>query len=283
MCPGAPLLVPGVAPGLAATVPDLVQSCRLAVARLAGADRIILLTSGPRLRDLGGRAGRPTIVHPAGLVVTSAALTGGGCGAGQGPAAVDVGVGVIVGVALLSDPQLTVPITVVEMGDQEITAAELAGAIGSSADRIGLLMIGEGSAARGEDSPAGDLGEAADLDRQLANALARGDPAALAAAVRAYQRTATSQSVAPRQHTADSAQSAHEPDSGGRATLADRVMFTAGPAFAALAALWAARPPRSADLLYDAAPFGVGYLVASWSATDAAARSTNAATDGVAG
>ena len=41
-------------------------------------------------------------------------------------------------------------------------------------------------------------------------------------------------------------------------------MFTAGPAFTALAALWADRPPERADLLYDAAPFGVGYLVAIW-------------------
>ncbi len=252
MCPGAPLLVPGVAPALVATVPDLLESCRLAVASLAGADRILLLTSGPRMRDRGTRATRPTVLHPPGTPISSAALTGGGwpahfdgllsTGTPATPTAVAVaaraGVGVVVGAALLAGGLINLPTTAVELGDEGASPAELYAAAGSSADRIGVLLIGEGSAARGPDSPAGPQREAADLDGQLGRALADGDPSALSGAV-----------------------------SIGRA-VADRLMFSAGPGFAALAALTADRAPLLAHLLYDEAPFGVGYLVATWSLVD---------------
>ncbi len=281
MCPGAPLLVAGLAPGLASAVPGLLESCRLAVASLAGADRILLLASGPRMRDLGARVARPTVVHPPGTLISSAGLTGswpahfagrlsagpaliatGAAstpndgstpGSGSTTAAGGAGVGVVVGVALLAAGRIDAPAVAIEVGDQGVSAAELYAAAGSSTDRIGVLVIGEGSAARGDDSPVGGHPAAAEFDRKLGRALAAGDPVALSAVVAA------------------------------RSGLADQLMFTAGPAFAALAALTADTAPDHADLLFDEAPFGVAYLVATWSFTATPGRRPNQTAVGGAG
>ena len=71
-----------------------------------------------------------------------------------------------------------------------------------------------------------------DFEASLSAALASGDPAALRAA------------------TADAA-------------LAIELLASVNP-LTMLALLTASRPPDDAELLYSAAPLGVGYLVASW-------------------
>ena len=244
--------MPGLAPSLAATVPGLVESCQAAVASLAVGDRVLLLTSGPRLRDGGVSPHRPTLVHPPGTPVSSAPFTGSNGPTpfasrlsgwstpddGAAPCRTDApGVGIIVGAALLAAAGIQVPTTAVEVGTEVGTAAPPVEALFTAAadtDRVVLLVIAEGSAARGGDLPAGGPDPAQDLDRTLGQALAAGDPAALAAAV------------------------------GKALPSADSLMFTAGPAFAALARLTMSDHPSRADLLFDCAPLGVGYFVASW-------------------
>ena len=238
--------MPGLAPSLASTVPELVESCRTVTALLPAADRVVLLTSGPRLRDRGTASARATVVHAPGTPVPSAPLTAGclpdlgsrlaGARAPRGGEPSDVpGVGVIVGAALLADAGIAAATTAIEIGTEADPALDAVLAAAVDADRVVLLVVAEGSAARGADSPAGSLDEAArKLDTQLANALVAGDPAALAAAVR------------------------------NASPSADALLFTGGPALRALAGLTMHAPPTRAKLLFDQAPLGVGYLVASW-------------------
>lgn len=253
VCPGAPLLIPGLADGLAAEVPNLTTACDHAIGCLQGVDHILMLCSGPGVRDQWQRAQRMSVVHPAGTVLSSALLTGRsgpvhftGRLAGAripdavagprvaGAVGVPPGVGVIVGAALLARAGIDAPVTVVELAGPTPEVAGLIEDARTSADRVGLLVIAEGSAGRGPQSPGVGSPEAEMLDAAIAAALAAGDPAALAAAA----------TVDP--------------------TEATRMLFTSGPALLALAELTHAEPPQRAGLLLDQAVLGVGYLVAAW-------------------
>jgi hypothetical protein len=249
ICPGAPLLVPGLAPSLAARLPGLLDSCAAAIAPLADAERVLVLCS----RQLGAQPGGSsdhTVIHEPGTPVSSAPLTGtqfsahfaswlpGAAAAdgdpeGRSTAAVP-GVGVVVGAALLAAAGIDVPTTAVEVGSADAPVQPVIDAGLHSPDPVGLLVIADGSAARGPDSPVGGHAAAKDLDESLARALAAGSPTALSAAITAAR------------------------------PLADTVRFTAAPALSALARATMATPPTRAELMFDSAPLGVGYLVASW-------------------
>jgi hypothetical protein len=98
-------------------------------------------------------------------------------------------------------------------------------------DDTALLVMGDGSARRTPSAP-GYLDErAADLDDAIATALRTGDPARL--------------TIDPR--------------------LATDLLVAGAPAWAAAARLLEGRA-WDAELLYDAAPYGVGYFVAAWTA-----------------
>lgn len=258
VCPGAPLLIPGLADQLSAQVDGLVDAVDRAVGRLHGMDRVLLLSSGPRARD-GGRSTRHrSVVHPAGTAVSSALITGTSgpaqfIGRLAGPDRSSPGnqpepeqrsptapadsvpdVGVIVGAALLARAGIDVPTTAIEVVDRTAEVVALLDGARMSADRVGVLVLAEGSASRGPASPGGGSPEAEDLDAALAAALRAGDPAALCQAVALD------------------------------ASTADRLLFTAGPALLALEELTSPAPPVRAELLLDTAPLGVGYLVATW-------------------
>lgn len=255
MCPGAPLLIPGLAPGLAAEVPEVVDACDRAVRTLGVADRVLLLCSGPRMCDETFRTQRLSVVHPAGTMLSSALITGtsgplhftgrlaGPRGAGSlagspaagPPAGSPAGVGVVVGAALLVRAGIDIPVTAVDLADPTAEAAALLEDARTSADRVGLLVVAEGSASRGDGSPGGGSADADVLDASLAAALAAGDPTALGDAA------------------------------GIDPASAARLQFTAGPALLAMAELTASRRPHRAELLLAQAPLGVGYLVAVWS------------------
>ena len=95
-----------------------------------------------------------------------------------------------------------------------------------------LLVVAEGSLTRSERGPGGDDPRGAAFDAALAGCLVAGDAEALAAVP---------------------------------VDLAATVGCTSVPALRVLAAWGAARDVR-ARLLHDAAPLGVGYLVATWTA-----------------
>ena len=245
MCPGAPLLIPGLADGLRTQLPELVDACDRAVRTLGAVDRLLLLCSGPRARDAGPSGHPASVVHRPGTTVSSAPITGtgpvhftgrlGGAPAGRSRVGPPAGVGVIVGAALLAGAAIDLPLTAVDLAERTPEVAALLDEARTSADRVGLLVVAEGTANRGPESPGGGCGDAEVLDTALAAALADGDPDALREAAGIEESTAA------------------------------RLLFTSGPALLAMADLTACRPPQRAEVLLDQAPLGVAYLVAAWS------------------
>ena len=107
--------------------------------------------------------------------------------------------------------------------------ARLGRALAGEADRVGLLVLGDGSSCRTDKAPGYFDPRAEAFDAAVASALAKADPAGLAGI-----------------------------DPGEAAEL-----LAAGRApWQVLAG--AADRPMTGELLYDSAPYGVGYFVASW-------------------
>lgn len=254
VCPGAPLLVPGLAPALAGSLPELGRACRAAVQSLAGADRLLLVAGGPWVRDAAAGPTRPEVFGP-GTAVSAASLSRSRAPdafrtvlPGVAPSAADrnggpqPGIGMVVGAALIDAAGITAPTTGVQLPalrnsmspvDEQVVERVLRAA-SDSTDRVGLLMIGEGSASRGADSPGGGDVRAGRFDEELLAAMAAADPHRLAALLESTPRP-------------------------------DELLFTAGPVFQALTRLVGARPPSESAVLFSGAPLGVGYLVVVWS------------------
>lgn len=239
-CPSSPLLVPELAGGAAAELDPLRAACREAVRRLlaVGPDEVVVIATGPvSSRFPPGTTGS---LAGYGVPVTATLPTGPAVGRpGKRPRRAHY----------LTDPM---PLGVT-LGAWLLTGADVrcsAFAIGPAADpaefgadldltglRRALLVIGDGSARRSEQAPGYVDPRAAPFDAAIAAALDTADAPALAALDPAL----------------------------GTALLAAGVPAWRVAAHAALAST-AAGPAYRADLLYDAAPYGVGYFVASWTA-----------------
>lgn len=225
-CP--PLIVPELARGAATESDALRAACDEALAALAHASpqRLLVVGAGPaneRLPhggvgsfarygvDLDVTLGAGDAVLPPSLTIAAWLL------ARTGWAASDTAPCPVEGVVVAGD------------ADPERCAA-LGRELVAGRERIALLVVGDGSACRTEKAP-GYLDErATPYDAAIADALATGDCAALAAL-----------------------------DPG----LADELWVAGRPAWQVLAG--AAGPGRTARLLYDEAPYGVGYFVSVWS------------------
>jgi hypothetical protein len=107
---------------------------------------------------------------------------------------------------------------------------DLAAALADVPGPVGLLAVGDGSARRSEKAPGALDPAAGPFDAAVAAALAAGDPAALATL---------------------------DPVAG------ERLLAAGVPVWRAVGAALRDREVQ-ADLHYDQAPFGVGYLVATW-------------------
>lgn len=173
VCPGAPLLIPGVADRLAFAQADLVDACRTVVRSLAAADRIIVLAAGRR----------PT-VFPAGTVASQVATPAVRRSDLHPPVCRPVlPVGAVVGQSLLErafPDGVPLPVDLVEIGDDPETAA--AAVRHRAGARDALLVIADGAATHDDDSPGRRDDRAGPFDDRLAAALAGGDPVALAQA-----------------------------------------------------------------------------------------------------
>lgn len=232
VCPCPPLLVPEVAAGAAPELDAARAACTDALGVLAAARPDRLVVVGP-----AERSGRGT--HPEG---TPGSFHGFGVD-------VDVRLGADRGTAAagrLLPPSLAVAAWLLEragwadapiegLGVGEPLAAErcieVGGEIAARAERVALLVMGDASACRTLKAP-GYLDErAAPFDAEIARALGAADVAALKTldAELAYELKASGR--APWQVLAGAAEGA---DLGG-------------------------------TLLYEDAPYGVGYVVATWS------------------
>lgn len=237
VCPAPPLLVPEVASG-AADDPELVRlrsACYDAVGVLAAARPERLVVVGPAEQP------EATSAHPPGctgsfrrygverfvtLGVEPAVGHPQDVEADALPPSLSVAAWLLERTGWSAAPVRGLAVAESLTGeDAARTGRELV-----AADRLALLVMGDGSARRTLKAP-GYLDERAEpFDAEVARALGHADPAALLAL---------------------------------DATRAAELMAAGRPAWQVLAGA-AHGADLQGDLLYDAAPYGVGYLVATW-------------------
>jgi hypothetical protein len=226
-CPTPPLLLPEVAGGAAAELDGLRRACDDAIADvLAGEpDLVVVLGAGPSAGTVPAAA--TGTLAPYGLDL-AVALTPGT----DGP--VGLPLSLTVGAWLLARSGWTGP-REGQVVDQDPmsgpgTRAATARALRERPERAALLVMADGSNSRTDKAPGGRHEAAAGFDARVAAVLREGDPAP------------------GLKISLDDAQAV-----GSQGWPAWRTAF-----HAASGSRWRAR------LRYDDAPYGVGYLVASW-------------------
>ncbi|RMI36937.1 class III extradiol dioxygenase subunit B-like domain-containing protein [Streptomyces triticirhizae] len=234
VCPCPPLLVPEVAAGAAAEMDQARAACYDAVAVLAAARPDRLLVVGPAEPAESGAypAGSPGSLRGFGVAL-DVTLGAGERGAGE-PGARPLPPSLTVGAWLLERTGWrAAPVAALALSDRDgpadclATGRELAAEDG----RLALLVLGDGSACRTEKAPGAFDDRAAPFDRAVADALSGADPRALA-------------DLDP--------------------VLARQLHVAGRPGWQLLAGA-AEGADLAGRLLHDEAPYGVGYLVATWS------------------
>lgn len=216
VCPHPPLLVPEVATGAAPDLDDLRAACQTALAPLATADRLIVVGAGPTSTGYDGAAAGTFTPYGAPLQV--------GTGTPVLPLSLTVGAWLLNQSKAAALPRIYLAIT---PDTPPADCLALGTEIANSNNRVGLLVMGDGSARRSEHSPVHLHPRAELFDSTVAAALQLADTTTLAA---------LDPALATELHAA------------GRAPW---------QVLAAVSGL-------TGDLLYHAAPYGVGYFVASW-------------------
>lgn len=252
--PHPPLLVPEVAAGAAEELAGLRSACRKAIDITLGAeiDRLIVVGVGPG-RDSFGPGARGSL---AGFGVPIEVCVPGAAPTGELvlPLSATIGCWLLRNHSLGDHPLLdrplgtrsppspvtvevvaaeTAPEHAVELGAE--LGAELGVELAASADRVGLLVMGDGSAALTPKAPRYVVEGAEEWQRGVDQALGAADVEALAAL---------------------SADDAHRYSATGRAAW--QVLVGAARAGEKHATTW------RGTLLAAEAPYGVGYTVAAW-------------------
>lgn len=233
VCPHPPLLVPEVASGAAPELDDLRLACLAAVDTLTTATQVVVV--GAAASATG--ASRPAATasphtYGAGAGGSFGAYGAPGVRVGSGPAVLPLSLAM--GAWLLEQTKAAgLPRTYLAVPTDQPPAdcLRLGREIAEGNDRVGLLVMGDGSARRSEHSPVHLHPRAEIFDTTVATALQHRDLDVLAA-------------LDPDLAT--------ELQAAGRApwqVLAGALTGTA----------------LTGDLTYHAAPYGVGYLVASFS------------------
>jgi hypothetical protein len=225
VCPHPPLIVPEVAQGAAPELEELRIACRTAIKTIVAA--------GPD--QIVCIASEPVL----GRVVRYGADAGGtlrryGVGVSSGGPHEGLGLGLTIGAWLLDEAGWQGGRAYVGLPGVGAFVAGRELAAGSAA--VGVLAMGDGSAKRTEKAPGSFEERAAAFDADVVRALSR----------------------------ADLKWFATHPDPG----LAAELWCTGGPAWQALAGAATQVPADArivADIGYDAAPYGVGYVVSAWS------------------
>jgi hypothetical protein len=229
LCPAPPLLARELT-GQAEILPDLRHACTVAVARLVAAAPDVIAVVGPAdLTATWDSAGQLDLAAYAPAVARAGAVS-----AAEERLALPLALGI--GALLLDRAGYDGPRALWSVGGSAPPAecARLGQDLAAPAERVALLVMGDGSARRSVSAP-GYLDERAEpFDAEVERAVRAGDMPALAAL-----------------------------DS----ILADDLMASGRPAWQVLAAALGAAPagsPRT-EILYCDAPFGVAYLVATLS------------------
>jgi hypothetical protein len=241
VCPCPPLLVPDVAAGAAPELDALRTACADAVGLLAASRPDLLVAVGPAAVPERGvfPAGSPGSFHRYGVALevrlgaAQEEAEKGAEAAQSAPEAVRTLPPSLAVAAWLLRGWGASPVRGIGVGEELdperclAVGREIAGA----ATRVALLVMGDGSACRTVKAP-GYLDERAEgFDARVAAALAAADGAALAALDPALGQDLRAAGRAPWQLLAGAAEGAG----------------------------------LKGELLYEAAPYGVGYLVSAWS------------------
>jgi len=233
VCPHPPLLLPEMAGTAAGELDGLRDACFQAARWLLAADSAVLVVVGEGAVTRRYPAESAGNMRPYGLDLTI----------GPGPAVLPLSL--TVGRWLLDrtgGEAAAFQAVTDETGRDECLALgrELAG----SAERVGLLVMGDGSACRDEKAPGYFDPAAEGFDASVARALRNADAAALAALDPVRARDLQAAGRAAWQVLAGAASfDGHAATAGADIDHQDRFQ---------------------AALLADQAPYGVGYFVASW-------------------
>ncbi|MGP9018155.1 class III extradiol dioxygenase subunit B-like domain-containing protein [Streptomyces sp. BR1] len=234
VCPCPPLLVPAVAAGAAPELDAARAACADAVGLLAASRPDLLVVVGPADQDGRGPHPQGAPGSFAGFGVDLRVRLGASEPDGDARVERELPSSLAVAAWLLERADWSdAPVEGLGVGEplEAVRCATAGRELGGRADRVALLVMGDGSACRTLKAP-GYLDErAAAFDEGVANALGAADTRALMAldTELAYELKAAGR--APWQVLAGAAEGA---DLAGR-------------------------------LLYDDAPYGVGYFVAVWS------------------
>jgi hypothetical protein len=217
VCPHPPLLVPEVASGAAPELDDLRAACLAAIDHLSPAELLLVVGAGPSQRYDG---------------------SAGGSFAAYGAPAVRVGSGepvlplsLAIGAWLVEQSKAAaVPRAYVAVDESPARCLELGREIAAGNERVGLLVMGDGSARRSEHSPVHLHPRAEIFDTTVADALHRADHVVLAAL---------------------------DPDLAAELQTAGRSPWQVLAGALETSGL-------TGDLSYHAAPYGVGYFVAAF-------------------
>jgi hypothetical protein len=224
LCPSPPLLARELT-GRAVVLPELREACAAAVARLVKADSEVVVV-------VGGGAATRTWDPDSGLDLASyAPVPGGYPGAASDNRLSRPPLALGLGAMLLDDAGYAGPRRLQEVAEAEPPASclRLGASLAGTAPRVGLLVVGDGSARRAPSAPGHFDERAAPFDAAVRQAIADGDMAPLAALDPA---------------------------------LARELMATGRAAWQVLAgALDGGR--LATEILYADDPFGVAYLVAA--------------------
>ncbi|MEU7884782.1 hypothetical protein AB0B54_04720 [Microbispora bryophytorum] len=222
VCPHPPLLVPQVAGAAAPELDDLRAACAAA--------------AGPLLDA------RPDVLAVVGGAETTASFPGNAAGTLRpwgpdvrvGPGDLVLPLSLTIGRWLLEGTG-TLPVLRFEAVGFDAPPDECAALgrrLATSAPRVALLVMGDGSARRTEKAPGYIHPGAVPYDETLAGALASGDAGRLLGL---------------------------DPDEAREQWAAGRAAFQVLGGAAE-----GAPPPAASELLYDDAPYGVGYFAARW-------------------
>lgn len=253
VCPHPPLLVPEVAGSAAPELDALRTACDTAVRRLLAADpdRVVLLGTGPVTGPI--RPPATGSLQPWGVDLDVPLVPGQPDRGAVLPLSLTIGAWLLArhharppltatpahstpahNTPAPTAPASAVPVSAVQVaadaGLAELTA--LADEVAAAGDRVALLVLGDGSACRGEKSPGYDDPRALPYDQRVAAALADADLDVLLG-------------LDPVVST--------ELKAAGRAAW--QVLASAARA---------AGGGWRGELLHDSAPYGVAYFVASW-------------------
>ncbi|MDX6346254.1 MAG: hypothetical protein QOF84_1044 [Streptomyces sp.] len=225
VCPCPPLLVPEVAAGAAPELDPLRTACADAIGVLAASRPDLLVVVGTGERGHVWEGGGEGSLRPYGVDRTLRLGTGGD--------AVPLTPSLAVAAWLLERTTIAAPLHAAAV-PPDAPAERMVGlgrGLAEIAERVALLVMGDGSACRTVKAP-GYLDERAEAyDAAVAAALGGADTAALAALDAELSAALKASGRAPWQVLAGAAEGT---EVGG-------------------------------ELLYDEAPYGVGYFVAAWS------------------